>query len=73
MHRQRIYIILCLLLSLGGCGGTEYSYRDGRDQKEGPGLMSGEDGVFSVYNSGGDAGVEESRQKERQPERKSPQ
>ena len=52
MHRQRM-LLLCLLLLLGGCGGTEYGYRDGRDQKEGPGLLSGEDGVFSVYKSGG--------------------
>ena len=53
MHRRSLFIFLCLLLMLGGCGGTEHSYRDGRDQKEGPGLLSGEDGVFSVYNSGG--------------------
>ena len=72
MHRQRMFL-LCLLLLLGGCGGTEYGYRDGRDQKEGPGLLSGEDGVFSVYKSGGDAGAEESRQQERQPEQKDPQ
>ena len=72
MHRQRMFL-LCLLLLLGGCGGTEYSYRDGRDQKEGPGLLSGEDGNFTIYNADDDAGKEESQQEKQQAERKDPQ
>ncbi|KAB2889811.1 MAG: hypothetical protein F9K32_11115 [Desulfobulbaceae bacterium] len=53
MLSRLLPVLLCLVLLLGGCGGTDYSYRDGRDQKEGPGLLSGKDGVFSVYNTGG--------------------
>ena len=45
-------LLLCLTALLCGCGGTEYTYKDGRDQKEGPGLLSGKDGVFTIYNKG---------------------
>ena len=47
---------------LCGYGGTEYTHRDGRDQKEWPGLISGKDGVFTIYNTGGEDSKEESPQ-----------
>ncbi|MEE4135407.1 MAG: hypothetical protein V2I32_04965 [Desulforhopalus sp.] len=42
-----IFVSWAMILS--GCAGQEYVYEDGRDRKEGPGLFSGEDGVFTVY------------------------
>jgi hypothetical protein len=36
---------------LGGCGGEEFVYSDGRDMKQGPGLLSGKDGVFTIYRN----------------------
>jgi hypothetical protein len=36
---------------LGGCGGQEYAYEDGRDVKQGPGILSGKDGVFTLYRN----------------------
>ena len=41
-------LFLILLILLGGCGGTEYTYVDERNEKQGPGLFSGDDGVFTV-------------------------
>ena len=73
LHPRQLLISLCLTLLLGGCGGTEYTYRDGRDQKEGTGLMSGEDGNFTIYNADDDAGKEESHPEKQQAERKDPQ
>ena len=35
----------CLLCS---CGGTDYTYVDTNEEKPGPGLFSGDDGVFTV-------------------------
>ncbi len=37
-----------LLLMLFGCGGKNFDYTDSNDTKPGPGLFSGEDGVFTV-------------------------
>jgi len=62
---------LCLSLLLSGCGGAEYTYQDGRDQKEGPGLVSGKDGVFTIYNAGDKAGKEGAQpEKQQQSEQK---
>lgn len=58
IHPRYLLISLCLILLFSGCGGTEYTYQDGRDQKEGPGLLSGEDGVFTIYNAGDKVGKE---------------
>ena len=57
-----LILLLCLMALLCGCGGTEYAYRDGRDQKEGPGLLSGKDGVFTIYNKGSENSEKESPQ-----------
>lgn len=35
----------CLLCS---CSGTDYTYVDTNEEKPGPGLFSGDDGVFNV-------------------------
>ena len=55
-------LLLSLMALLCGCGGTEYTYRDGRDRKEGPGLLSGKDGVFTIYNKSSESSEEESPQ-----------
>ncbi len=34
-----------------GCGGQPFDYNPGTEIPEGPGLFSGEDGEFSVYQS----------------------
>ena len=62
MRTRHLLLLLCLMALLCGCGGTEYAYRDGRDQKEGPGLLSGKDGVFTIYNKGSEDSEEESPQ-----------
>ena len=64
MRTRLLILLLCLMTLLCGCGGTEYAYRDGRDQKEGPGLLSGKDGVFTIYNKGGADSEEESPQED---------
>lgn len=48
---MKLYFLIGLLLSLlvCGCGGTDYNYVDTREEKPGPGLLSGDDGVFTVY------------------------
>jgi hypothetical protein len=42
------FILLLLSMLLCSCGGTEYSYIDTNEEKPGPGLFSGDDGVFTV-------------------------
>lgn len=41
----------CICLLLAGCGGEEYTYVDDRDLKPGPGLISGEDGIITLYGN----------------------
>lgn len=58
--------LLCVLLLalLWGCGGESYQYSDSREMKPGPGLLSGEDGVFTLYSKekvSSPAGDEEDR------------
>lgn len=43
--------LLCVCSFLAGCGGKDFDYVDARDTKPGPGLMSGDDGVFTIYGS----------------------
>ncbi|WP_157953720.1 hypothetical protein [Oceanimonas marisflavi] len=38
--------IVLMVLLLGGCGGTPASYHSEREIPEGPGLLTGEDGVY---------------------------
>lgn len=44
-------VLLLLAIILAGCAGEEYSYVDDADLKPGPGLLSGDDGVFTIYRS----------------------
>jgi len=48
---EKHIIPLCLLAAalLAGCGGKEYTYVEDQETKPGPGLFSGEDGVFRIY------------------------
>jgi hypothetical protein len=48
-----IFFLLC------SCGGTDYAYVDTNEQKTGPGLFSGEDGVFNVVKKEADASKKE--------------
>ncbi|MBU1232449.1 MAG: hypothetical protein KKD01_12190 [Proteobacteria bacterium] len=43
--------LFCIYLLLSGCVGEEYTYVDDRDLKPGPGLLSGKDGVITVYGT----------------------
>jgi hypothetical protein len=38
--------------SITGCGGESYTYRSETEEKPGPGLFSGEDGVFTLIDKG---------------------
>lgn len=49
MRTRYVLLMLYLIAALSGCGGQEYAYVDGRDAKQGPGLLSGEDGAFTLY------------------------
>jgi hypothetical protein len=46
------FAVLLLSCFLQGCGGTDYNYVDTNEEKPGPGLFSGEDGVFTVVKMG---------------------
>ena len=41
--------LLFICCSLAGCVGREYRYVDDAELKPGPGLLSGKDGVFTIY------------------------
>ena len=45
-----------LSFCLAGCGGTPYDYSSANDTKPGPGLLSGEDGVFNIVRAKSPAG-----------------
>ncbi len=49
MQLRLLTVTLCLAGLLCGCAGNDYVYVDGRDLKQGPGLLSGKDGVFTLY------------------------
>lgn len=44
----RIVIAAGIFCCLAGCGGSDFEYSDNRDLKPGPGLFSGDDGVFTL-------------------------
>ena len=48
-HPGIVLKLSCLARFLSGCGGQDCLYEDGRDCKEGPGLVSGTDRVFTAY------------------------
>lgn len=48
MSVLRIVIAASIFFCLSGCGGSDFEYPDNRDLKPGPGLFSGDDGVFTL-------------------------
>ena len=47
--RLRLLIaVLLLAVIICACGGKPLQYTDSKEQKPGPGLFSGEDGVFTL-------------------------
>ncbi len=44
----RSVIVASMIFGLAGCGGSDFKYADNRDLKSGPGLFSGDDGVFTL-------------------------
>jgi hypothetical protein len=66
-----VFLASCLL---AGCVGEEYHYVDDADLKPGPGLLSGEDGVFRLYGKDlsedkAEEAIEEEGQKEVEPKK----
>jgi len=58
-------LIALALVTLFGCGGTEYTYVPEPDEMQtGPGLISGEDGTFTVYNGAKKEKKEDKQDKE---------
>ncbi len=57
-------VLLCLFT--WGCAGEEYNYVDDGDLKPGPGLFSGEDGVFTLYGKTAPEQAEESTETNKQ-------
>lgn len=56
-------VALIISVLLCGCGGADYTYVDTKEEKPGPGLFSGDDGVFTVVNKDLREKVEESEEK----------
>lgn len=48
MHRLTIPILFLVVVLSTGCEGKPFAYHDDNQIPQGPGLVSGEDGVFSV-------------------------
>ena len=46
-----VCIVSIVLLSLPGCGGKPFVYNPPSEIPEGPGILSGEDGEFTLYDS----------------------
>lgn len=46
---RTLIVSVFLIVSLSGCGGKDYEYIND-DEKRGPGLFSGEDGVITIYD-----------------------
>jgi len=49
--RKLQHILLLVLLSLAGCGGKEYTYVQENEMRPGPGILSGDEGGFVIYQS----------------------
>jgi len=48
MSVLRIIIALYFIVLLAGCGGNDFQYKSSNDTQPGPGLFSGDDGVFNL-------------------------
>ena len=60
-------------LLLCGCAGEEYTYVNDGDLKPGPGLLSGEDGVFTLYGKTPSEQAEKAAETKEQKETNPPQ
>ena len=52
MHSMKSIVVAISIIAsvlLLGCEGKEYTYVENQELKPGPGLFSGEDGVFTIY------------------------
>jgi len=49
-----VCIVSIALLALSGCGGKPFDYNPPSEIPEGPGVLSGEDGEFTLYDSKSD-------------------
>lgn len=56
-------LLLCTLLT--GCAGEEYTYVDDAELKSGPGLFSGEDGVFTIHGKSHSERQQEQEEREK--------
>jgi len=55
-YSLRVIFLTCLL---SGCSGADYTYVDTNEEKPGPGLFSGDDGVFTVIKKSPEEVVKE--------------
>lgn len=44
-----VIVSVFVIVFLSACGGKDYEYTND-DEKRGPGLFSGKDGVFTIYD-----------------------
>ncbi len=59
--RIAVCIVSIALLALPGCGGKPFVYNPPSEIPEGPGVLSGEDGEFTIYDSKSDKGGKKSK------------
>ena len=51
----KLWLAVAILLLTGSCGGSRsFEYHAADDPAPGPGLFSGQDGTFTIYQSKGD-------------------
>jgi hypothetical protein len=53
MRRNWIILLLAVLLAFGCASTRPFAYHDSKDEKQGPGLFSGEEGGYVIH--GGDS------------------
>ncbi len=60
----KIALVPLVALLFSSCGGTSYEYKNTNDTP-GPGLFSGEDGTFTVYEHHKETKVDEKEESEK--------
>lgn len=56
-------VILILAVGLAGCGGgKDYAYEPANESPPGKGLLSGDDGVFTLYEQTGESQPSEKKE-----------
>ncbi len=67
---RNLLLVAGLAFLVADCGGTAYDYSSANDTKPGPGLLSGEDGVFNVVRAKPHSPVvEKTKEKKGEPAR----